>query len=75
MSSAVKHEARSHKTHQTPMHKSNVVFRQKGLIPKHSEQNKNRCHWPSLEDRFGSFKTSGELEQKILKKYEKESAK
>jgi len=71
MSDKAKHILRSHKTHQTPMHKSEVVFHQKGLFPRHSEKNKNRSHWPSLETRFGSCKDRDLLAQKIAKSYEK----
>lgn len=75
MSSVAKHELRSHKTYQTPMHKSNVVFRQNGLFPRHSEKNKNRGHWPSLEARFGHFKNRDVLAERIAESYKKKGAK
>ncbi len=75
MSSKATHILRSHKTHGTPMHKSEDMALHKGLMfPKYSEQNKNKNRWPSLEDRFGKFNSKEELSQRIAASYEKESA-
>ena len=51
-----------------------MAFHKGNFFPKYSELNKNKNRWPSLEDRFGKFKTKEQLAQRIAASYEKESA-
>lgn len=67
MSSRAKHVLRSHKTHQTPMHKSSdkLVPHGNPMHPTFSEKNKNKNRWPSWEDRQGKFKTREDFQQSL----------
>lgn len=73
MSSRTTHMARSHKTRREPLHKSqDMAFHPGGLFPRYSEKNKNKNRMPSLEARFGKFKTKEQLALRIAASYRKE---